>query len=558
MKSLKAVLLFVAMFSAFAGLSAQTEPEWQWASKATSTYRVSSSDSDIDDAGNSYVTGIFQDTASFGATTLTTSFIHTDIFVCKLDTDGNFLWAKQAGGADDDYSYDITVDSAGNCYVTGCFEGIATFGTTTLISIGNRDIFVCKLDSDGNFLWARQAGGTSSTDAQSIALDSAGNIYVTGCFWGTASFDAISLTVIGCYDIFICKLDANFLWAVQAGGTSIERGNDIAVDSAGNSYVTGYFYGTASFGATILHHSGSSDTFICKLDADGNFLWAKQAGSTGSDYGESIDVDSYGNSYVMGNFEGIATFGTTTLTSSGSVEIFICKLDADGNFLWAKKACGARSDLGYGIAVDGSGNSHVTGVFRETASFGATTLIGNGPIWGPDNEPIWYPDIFVCKLDSAGNFLWAIQAGGEYVDGGHSIAVDSTGNNYVAGEFEGTANFGDITLTGLHATFVAMLGTGVPVDDPAAPELSGQSLLYPIWPNPCRQGQTATLKARVEERETAILSVYNLRGQLLSRRELATGEHEIGLDTSGLLPGLYFHRLETPSGVQLRKLVIIK
>ena len=128
-----------------------------------------------------------------------------------------------------------------------------------------------------------------------------------------------------------------WLWATKAGGTSSDYGRSIAVDGSGNSYVTGYFAGTAIFGSTSLTSSGGEDIYIAKLDANANFLWAKKAGGTNGDNGISIAVDGSGNSYVTGYFQGTATFGSSSLTSSGGFEIFIAKLDSNGSFLWAKK-----------------------------------------------------------------------------------------------------------------------------------------------------------------------------------------------------------------------------
>jgi len=382
-------------------------------------------------------------------------------------------------------------------------------------------------------------------------LDSDGNSYVTGYFRETAIFGATTLTGNGYYDIFVCKLDinGNFLWAMKAGSDLWDEGYSIAVDIAGNCYVTGFFDGTASFGATTLTSSGEFDIFVCKLDADGNFLWVKQAGGTGYDGGLDIAVDSAGNCYVTGYFEGSVSFGATTLTSSGELDIFVCKLDPNGNFLWAKQAGGIDGDCGYSIAVVSNGNSYVTGDFYGTACFGDITLTSSG-----------YSDIFACKLDPNGNFLWANKAGGIDKDYGESIAVDSAGNIYVTGWFEGTAIFGATSLTsnGDYDIFVCKLGSGTPVDDPTVPELAGDPILYPAWPNPCLLGQSASIKAVVAERETGTLSIYNLRGELISRRELASGEHVISLDSSKLPSGLYFFRLVTSSGVAVRKMAIIR
>jgi hypothetical protein len=228
----------------------------------------------------------------------------------------------------------------------------------------------------------------------------------------------------------------NFLWAKRAGGTSSDESKGIAVDSSGNAYITGEFQGTAVFGATTLTSAGQSDTYMAKVDSGGNFLWAKRAGGTNQDYVNGIAVDSSGNAYITGHFEGIAEFGATTLTSAGNNDTYIAKVDSGGNFLWAKSTVGVG-----GIAVDSSGNAYITGSFWNTAVFGATTLTSAG-----------HPDIYIAKVDSGGNFLWAKRAGGYGTDVGAGIAVDSSGNAYVTGLFEDTAVFGATTLTSAGGT----------------------------------------------------------------------------------------------------------
>jgi len=300
-------------------------------------------------------------------------------------------WVEQAGGIGNDYGRSITIDSSGNSYITGYFYGTASFGSTTLTTTGSGavDIFVAKLDSSGNWLWAKQAGGNNWDVGFGIATDSSGNSYVTGFFAESASFGSTTLTSSGGEDIFVAKLDSsgNWLWAKQAGGTSPDYGWGIAIDSSGNSYVTGYFEGTASFGTTNLTSSGVQDIFIAKLDSSGNWLWVKQAGGNNWDVGFGIATDSSGNSYITGLFAEFASFGSTTLTSSGQDDIFVAKLDNNGNWLWVKQAGGISSDEGFAITTDSSENSYVTGYYQGTASFGSIELTSSGG-----------NDIFIAKL----------------------------------------------------------------------------------------------------------------------------------------------------------------
>ncbi|MEN6445428.1 MAG: SBBP repeat-containing protein [Candidatus Cloacimonas sp.] len=436
-------------------LFAQNE-DWLWAKQSEGTNSNSGNSIAADANGNIYVTGCLGSSTTFGTTTL--YWIgELDIFVAKLDSKGNWLWAKQAGGTSYDVGNSIAVDTNGNSYVTGYFQYSATFGTNNLIGSGENDIFVAKLDCNGNWLWAKQAGGKYCASGLSIAVDANGNSYITGYFRSSSiTFGTTTLTSSGNSDIFVAKLDSNgnWLWAKQAGGTYNDEGNSISVDSKGNSYVTGLFQGSTTFGTTILTSSGNSDIFVAKLDSNGNWLWVKKAG--GTDYydcsGNSIAVDAKGNSYVTGYFEDSATFGTTKLTSSGEDDIFVAKLDSNGNWLWVKKAGGTSSYGGYGIAVDDIGNSYVTGYFERIANFSTTTLTSSGG-----------RDIFVAKLDSKGNWLWAKQAGGTIADKGCSIAVDANGNSYITGYFSESATFGATTLTSSGDSDIFISKIGIPV-----------------------------------------------------------------------------------------------
>ena len=370
----------------------------------------------------------------------------------------HWLWARGAGGTGNDEGYSIAIDSQGNQYVTGEFEGTATFGNYTLTVGGggeddNCDMFVAKLNPSGNWLWAIQVGGTGYDMGMDIAVDGSGNAYVTGTFEETVSFGSHSLTANGRSDLFVAKLSpsGNWLWAVKAGGPSYDIVSGIAVDGEGNIFVTGFFRFSASFGSfnlTATGEAGREDIFAAKLDSSGNWLWAVNAGGTYLDIAKGIAVDGEGNAYVTGSIVDTAIFGNHSLTSNGQHDIFVAKLSPSGNWLWATKAGGEEGDDGYSIVVDSSGNAYVTGYFTETATFGNHSLTANGDY-----------DIFVAKLSPSGNWLWAVKAGGINIDEGYGIAIDGAGNAYVTGHFDGTAIFGSYSLivNGFYDIFAAKL-----------------------------------------------------------------------------------------------------
>lgn len=286
----------------------------------------------IDSLGNCHVVGFFAGTGSFGVTNLGSAGSY-DIFHASYDIAGNLLWARKAGGLGDDMAFGIAADSAGSTYVVGRFGGPSNFGGIPLSGFGGFDVFIAKYDSTGNVLWARQGGGTSDEYAYGIAANPAGECSITGSFYGSASFSGIGLTSAGYTDVFVARYDSagTVQWARRAGSTmsqSAEQGSSVAVDAAGNCYVTGFFQGTASFGSSNLVSSGGKEIFIAKYDSAGTLVWAKKAGLVFDDSGNGIALDNSGNAYVAGTFYDSATFDSTNILGSGVEEIFLAKLPA--------------------------------------------------------------------------------------------------------------------------------------------------------------------------------------------------------------------------------------
>lgn len=305
---------------------------------------------------------------------------------------------------------------------------------------------------DPTFDWVVSIGApTTFSGGYGIAHDDLGNLYVTGRFTGTIDFDpgagVANLTSAGGQDTYITKVnaDGDLVWARRVGGPNDVYSFDVAVDEAGNVYVTGAFSGTADFdpgtGTFNLTSIGLffDEIFVLKLDTDGNFAWARKMGSSDFDFGRSIAVSAAGNVFTTGSFRGTVDFdpgpGTSSLTStSGGNDIFISKLDASGNFVWARRMGGSGNDIGYAVTVDDAENVFTTGSFSATADFdpGASvfnlTEVSNG-------------DIFVSKLDGAGNFVWAKGMGGTSSDVGYGVQVDYAGNVYTTGYFHTTVDF---------------------------------------------------------------------------------------------------------------------
>jgi len=241
-------------------------------------------------------------------------------------------FAVTFGGTSSDGGEGIAVDSSGNSYITGYFQGTIDFGGGDVTSAGSNDIFVLKLNSSGTFQWVSTFGGTSSDGGEDITVDSSGNSYITGYFKATVDFGAGNVTSAGSDDIFVLKLNSSgtFQWVSTFGDTSFDVGRGIAVDSSGNSYITGYFGGTVDFGGGDVTSAGGYDIFVLKLNSSGTFQWVSTFGGTSVDRGEAITIDSSGNSYITGYFQATVDFGGGDVTSAGNNDIFVLKLNSSG------------------------------------------------------------------------------------------------------------------------------------------------------------------------------------------------------------------------------------
>jgi len=430
--------IIIITLSFIAVYSFTQAPDWEWVTQAGGSNQDRGESITTDDDGNSYIAGCFHETATFGSYTLISNGDY-DIFAAKMDYEGNWQWASKAGGIDSDEGHGITIDNIGNTYVTGWFNDTATFGSHILISNGGSNIFVAKLDTNGNWLWAIQSDGSSNYGV-GITIDTTGNTYITGVFEYTAIFGSYSLTSNGGSDIFVAKVDTNgdWQWVNNGGGSSYDRGEEITIDEFGNTYVTGWFNDTATFGSNSITTSGERDIFVAKMDANGNWLWANKAGGIDHDVGNGISIDEESNCSITGRFEDTATFDSYSLSSNGAIDVFVAKISSEGNWLWAIEAGGYNTDMGYSITVDKYYNCYVTGRFWGTAFFGTDTLATIESLY----------EIFLAKTDADGNWNWALQAGGSGSDRGNGITLDNSGNIYITGDFYDTATFGLYTLDG--------------------------------------------------------------------------------------------------------------
>ncbi len=403
----------------------------------------------IDEQGNSYITGYYNEEANFGPLNTGFSFTQSkEVFVAKLDPDGNFIWQTHGLNYFDDRGLGLAIDELGNTYVTGtCWGGLEWPPLSVYCPTSYTDqIFVTKIDNSGNVVWMKNAGNHSldgnwynDDHGLDIVADQNGSVFVTGFISNThaialpANFDNIAINIPP-YDslAFVGKLDTdgNWQWIETFEGIVEQRDNAISMDDEGNVYVTGGFKNTKQFGSTNLTSNGGSDIYVIKYDTDGNFIWAQSAGGLLDDRGNGLVDGHDGFMYVTGEFRDISTFGIYTLDNAGGPkgrDIFVAKMSKNGVWKWCRRAGSKKgSDRGNYIASNAIGNLFVTGQFSSEADFGNFTIDSSG-----DSV-----QVFTAAIDTAGIWRWVIQGGGPSYDRGQGIAVDDDCNAWVVGYFD--------------------------------------------------------------------------------------------------------------------------
>ena len=587
--------LITALFFSLSFRCTYAQPDFFWAKQfggsTSNTHGVSVA---VDAAGNVYTVGSFSDTVDFdpgpGVFNLisiknTDGEFSQDIYISKLDASGNFIWAKRIGGANYENPAGMAIDGLGNIYTTGTFSdtldfdpGAGVFNLICMQSIPGEpyaDIFISKLDSAGNFVWAKSFGGPAWDQTNSMTADPAGNVYIAGLFNDTIDFDpgaGVSDLIPKLngggnftYDFYINKLDVsgNFVWAKSFGGPYNEQVGvgAVAVDESGNVLLTGGYAGLVNFGVdagvdslnSVLHDDfPTEDIFIVKLNASGNYVWAKSMSGPGNEFGAVITVDSNGDVYSAGSFNDTIDFdpgaGSYNLTSEGPYkDVYVSKLHSNGTFEWVMKLGGLSDEYPTCITVDNSRNVYTSGIFAETADFdpGSSTynLTSSGGF-----------DVFTSKLSSDGTFLWANRFGGGYDDLSLGITVNTTDDVFTTGLFIDTVDFdsgagvfnmvstpnisegynSDAFVLKLRTSHVGILGQISIADTPG----------FGIYPNPNNGEFNLTMDLKGEEKLTIdIVDVMGKAVKSIDQPKLNPGINSVAIDASGLSNGIYFMKV---------------
>jgi hypothetical protein len=397
----------------------------------------------------------------------------------------NFTAVKQIGGTGYDYSNGMAKDPSGDMITIGNWDGTMDFdpgaGVTSLTTPGPYSLFIAKYTAGGTLVWVKGIDiiGTATGTVRDVVTDVNGNIYITGNLKGTIDFDPgagvanITSANANLDDIFVAKYTSNgtFSWVNKYGvGAGQCWGIAVSTDASSNVVVTGKFKGTIDFdpgaGVANLSTNGGtgSDIFLAKFTTSGSYLWAINMGENGihDDYGRGVTVDMNNDIYVTGEFNGTSDFdggaGVVNLVSNGDKDIYIAKYNASGNYLWAYGIGGpfpSAQDVGLEVKTSTSGDVYVTGFYQGTVDFDPGPGVVNLPGAGLGGH-----SSFFMKYSGAGVFQWAKAFAGPNTtdERGTDMAIDASGNVYLAGYFIGTSDFdpgaGVVNLTSVQGAGV--------------------------------------------------------------------------------------------------------
>jgi hypothetical protein len=351
---------------------------------------------------------------------------------------GTHAWSKSFDTSQASTGHFVATDPSDNVVLFTRSSGSVDFGGGAVV-FDNANPVAVKLDGAGNHLWSVAATGDNAAP-RAVAVDASGNVVVAGTFNATMAFGGPTLSTTADDAMFVAKLDpdGNHLWSSAFGTTDDSFVWDVAVDGGGNVAITGYTNGAIDFGGGALAPQGTDDLVVAMLDPNGNHLWSKRLGDSAQQFGQAVAFDGDDDLLVAGYFYGSIDFGGGALDSAGSADVFVAKLDGSGNHVWSARY-GASSDQNvFALATGPSDEVVVGGQFQGTFSFGGADLVSGG-----------FYDGFVAKLDSQGNHVWSKRFGDAEGQFTRDVAVDASGNVWLTGYFQGTADIGGGGLTSM-------------------------------------------------------------------------------------------------------------
>jgi hypothetical protein len=401
----------------------------------------------VDPANNWLVTGAFSGTIDFGGAPLVSAG-NNDIFLAKLDGSGSPIWTRRFGDAEPQAPRSIAVDAQGSAILFGTFRGSIDFGGGPIVAATDPALFLAKIDASGNHVFSKSIPyGHATEDGfdRVVAVAPSGEILIACTFVDTVDFGAETLTSAGGEDVFVAKFNAQggYLWSKRFGDALSQLSDSVTVDSLGDVILTGGFKGTIDFGGGPLAATPGAgnhqiDIYLAKLDTDGNHVWSKRFGLDEAQIGADVAVDGSDNILFTGATGTVIDLGGGDVPPQlETTTCFVAKMTPDGDYLWDRGYACHFEDSGPRVAIGPSDEVVVTGDFTSIGDFGAGPVVANN-----DSD-----DAFVLRLDSSGAYVASMTFGTPDYDSANEAAVDSLGNVIVTGSVSGSVDLGSGRLT---------------------------------------------------------------------------------------------------------------
>jgi hypothetical protein len=443
-----AVFSLVFAFAIIVSSVALAQPPHRWSQGYGSAGEDIAYDVATDSDGNVILAGTFCGEANFGGATLLSAG-DRDIFLAKYRSDGTHLWSRSFGDAEGDWVRAVAVDLDGHIFLTGNFFGTIDFGGERLLSAGQDDMFLAVFDPLGNHVWSDRWGGPDRDVGFDVEPDRFGDVYLIGSFTTHIDFGGGSMTSAGSWDVCFAKLrasDGAHRWSQRFGDDSLDLGLDVAVSMDGFPVISGSFYEKISFGGSDHYDAGSGDIYLARFDPSGDFDWSRSFGGSGVDSGADVTVDVDGNILLLGSFSSTVDFGGGSLTSAGGRDVVLAKYRPNGDHLFSNRYGGAGQDFGSAVTTHLDTSIFLTGQFESDIDLGGGALDAYGA-----------SDVFVARLRYDGSHLWSLGCGSSDDDHAHGLAVDDLGEVSVAGDFQGFFYVGDWYLSTFYPSIDAFL-----------------------------------------------------------------------------------------------------
>ena len=524
MKTIKISFLFILL------CTVSFCQNWQWARHIGSNYNFYNEHprSLISDGINHYLVGTFGGQLCLPTDTLQSSGIN-DIFISKFDANGNNIWSKRIGGnysQPDKYENAKAVfDPLNSCiYISGCIIGTVLFDTIVInAQLNNTDIFLAKMDLNGNFLWAKFYNGPGTERVSGIYVNDVGKIYLI-----TQTSDSLSL---GTFKIgpggAIIQFDSlgNCISAdIKFSAPFFFNTNAVFMHFIGNDLL---YYGSFSsipfqIDTCTLISNGDYDGFIAKADSTGKIIWINQFGNSGIDYVQQLGTDYQKNIYITGGFEDSVSINGITLYNSGP-DVLIAKFDFSGNLIWSNQI-NASGNTNYSneLVSYGNGNFYHTGAFSGTAQFGAYNVSASNPF-----------DMFLAGYDSNGDCIGVRHFPNA---SGSNITVDSTGNIYCTGTFQNMININGNIFNALFGNdiYLAKIDAFTGIE-----EAERMNYELTIYANPSNGQCTIVIPDEFKNYKSLTLQIFDSMGRIIQQMDVDTNSDKIKMNLEASAKGIY-------------------